>query len=353
MHTKPCKLPSSCRFSNKIVWFSFIFSIFVIWVHSYNAHTYLGDTQSALAIDEIQHWIGDGIGQIAVPGFFVISGYLFYRNLVLAPTPWIGIKNKWKTRIRSVLIPFILWNTIYYFGYVISSRIAQFDSIVGKGVVPFSLFDYVDAVIHYRYNYVFWYLYQLILVILLAPIIYQMIKNKLVGILFWLGLWIVLVFQVELPHVNEDALVYYTFGAYLGIHKKKWVEESVYPPIFGIAIIVIGSVLFRIGLWQGLIPLFVISRLLCVCGLWIAVSVERLPKAAWYMKQNFFLYATHFAFVRLINKGGALVLPHTATVAMILYIMLPLIVLVISLTLGMIVKRIAPCVWNVLNGNRN
>ena len=49
--------------------------------------------------------------------------------------------------------------------------------VVGKGVIPFDLFTAVDAVINYTYNYVFWYLFQLILLILLAPAIYLMLSR--------------------------------------------------------------------------------------------------------------------------------------------------------------------------------
>ena len=75
------------HFRNKITWFSFGFSLLVIWVHSYNAELYLGKTQEMAMVYRLEHCLGDGIAQIAVPGFFMISGYLFsyfqdaYRNI--------------------------------------------------------------------------------------------------------------------------------------------------------------------------------------------------------------------------------------------------------------------------------
>lgn len=33
------------QFRNKVTWFSFVFSLLVIWVHSYNAELFLGRTE--------------------------------------------------------------------------------------------------------------------------------------------------------------------------------------------------------------------------------------------------------------------------------------------------------------------
>ena len=106
------------RFRKKITWFTFAFSLFVVWVHSYNAELFLGRTEAGVRVDRFEHFIGESVGQIAVPGFFMISAYLFYRNF-----GWGSLKRKWVSRFHSILIPYLLWNTIYYLGYVIGSPI--------------------------------------------------------------------------------------------------------------------------------------------------------------------------------------------------------------------------------------
>ena len=67
-------------FRNKITWFSFIFSILVVWVHSANGELFLGRSPYLGAVTVFQRFLGNTIAQIAVPGFFMMSGYLFYRN---------------------------------------------------------------------------------------------------------------------------------------------------------------------------------------------------------------------------------------------------------------------------------
>ena len=146
----------------------------VIWVHSYNAVLFLGNTGAAASLVRLERFFGDKIAQIAVPGFFMISSYLFFRGY----KPEI-LMRKWNSRIRSVLVPYIVWNSLYYFGYVIGSRLPYISDVIGKGKIPFGLLETVDAILNYTYNYVFWYLYQLILLILLAPLIYLAVKTGL------------------------------------------------------------------------------------------------------------------------------------------------------------------------------
>lgn len=336
------------QFRNKIIWFTFGFSLFVVWIHSYNAELYLG-VGGMDAVYRFEHWIGDGLGQMAVPGFFMISAYLFYRNF-----SWEKLAPKWSSRIRSVLVPFILWNFLYYLGYVIGSRLPWMTDVVGKGVIPFNLPAAVDAVINYTYNYVFWYLYQLILLILLAPLLYGVLRHRCTGIAFQVLLWVLLAAGVSLPELNLDALAYYSFAAFLAIHERSLAEAAWNGRrgIVGCCLLAGAVAAFYYGLSVARPVLFVLSRLLSVVGLWLAVPEERLPEARGFMNYNFFLYATHFAFVRFMNKAGTRVLPAVPAAPIALYLAMPVLVLGISSVLGWGLRRLSPGVWRLLNGGR-
>ena len=59
------------RFHDQISWLMFLFSIFVIWVHSYNVDLFSGGAQDGIwsLADRIENFVSVGLGQIAVPGF--------------------------------------------------------------------------------------------------------------------------------------------------------------------------------------------------------------------------------------------------------------------------------------------
>lgn len=343
------------QFRNKVTWFSFAFSLLVIWLHSYNAELFLGVTEEMEKVYRAERLIGDWFGQIAVPGFFMISGYLFYRDF-----RWEMLGVKWQRRIKSVLAPFILWNFIYYLGYVIGSRLPGVAAVVGKGVVPFTLSATVDSVLHYTYNYVFWYLYQLILLICLAPALYPVIKNRWSRVVFLSALWILIEKDVSLPLVNADALVYYVSAASLAIElgggsgKYNWIEGpwSMRQAWMGAAFLGMAALSYAVGLRAAFTPCFVLCRLLAVAGLWLLVPGDRLPAARDFMCHNFFLYATHFAFVRLINKTAALMFSASGWEPLALFLVMPVLALAISTGLGKILRRLSPKFWNLLNGGR-
>lgn len=337
------------QFRNKIYWFTFAFSILVVWVHSYNSELFLGRTSQAALIHNIEHGIGDTIAQIAVPGFFMISAYLFYRNFT-----WEKLWPKWYSRIRSILIPFIVWNSLYYLGYVTASRLPFLTDVVGKGVVPFGLFPAVDAILHYTYNYVFWYLYQLILLIALAPVIYPVLRRKYLGTVLMVFMVIGVYYQFAFPHLNLDALLYYSAGTYAALHLKSGVETWHKKTALWGLLLLVGVTMYRFapGVIGDSTMAIVLFRLLIPAALWMMVDEGRLPQARIWMTYNFFLYATHFALVRLINKTVAMVVPVTLYLPLVIYLFMPALVLVISYPAGMFLRKQVPWLWRLLNGGR-
>ena len=112
---------SEAEFRNKITWMTFILSCLVVMIHSYNADLFIngeGTGVFAESVKQVQALVSLAVPSIAVPGFFIISSYLFFRDV-----SWGEIPDKMTRRVRSVLIPYIVWNTLYYFLFIVVSRI--------------------------------------------------------------------------------------------------------------------------------------------------------------------------------------------------------------------------------------
>ena len=82
--------------SNKIKNISLFMTFFVVILHSNN----LEKSNVVNLNSVVQNFIGQGIVRVAVPIFFLISGYLFFYNFVPSMEKW---KYKFKSRFHSLV----------------------------------------------------------------------------------------------------------------------------------------------------------------------------------------------------------------------------------------------------------
>lgn len=349
-------------FRNKVSWLMFLFSILVIWVHSYNVELFAGAASGSLsALWERAAWLENfvsvGIGQIAVPGFFMLSSYLFFRNFA-----WEKLAAKWRGRFFSVVIPYTVWNILYYLGYVLASRAPMVRAVVGKEPVPFGILELLGAVFRYSYAPIFWYLYQLIILIFLSPAIYLFVKKRTWGAVYLAALVLAVHFHLDSQHPNTDALLYYSFAAYMAVHGRDLVEGAwdKRRGLAGAAVILLAAVCFQFMARPGSDVLWtVFYRLLAPVGLWLFLDGSRLSGARPWMRQSMFLYAVHYMIVRFVNKGTAMILSRVllgdqlAWAALAVYFLLPVVVVWVSYGAAVFLGRLFPGLWRILSGGRN
>lgn len=230
-------------------------------MHSADDSLFLGlFTDNSSIFVRLKDAIGLCLGEIAVPGFFLMSGFLFFHNLPLSfgmrgrvvslgqkkafenpvrllnklkgktefpgnyagnfqSVAWPGFAffiKKWKRRIWTLLIPYLIWNFIYYIIYLIA----------GRASLTFG--DLLSAVLLHTYNPVFWYLRELIILTLLTPFLFWLLKNSRAALFSIVFLFFLAVFYDFFPMhlVNEDALFYYASGLYLSIWHFDTIKED-------------------------------------------------------------------------------------------------------------------------------
>jgi len=347
------------KFRSRVTWYMFLLSILVIWVHSYNIVEFSGGQAGPLweRAEKIQSFVAYDVGQAAVPGFFLLSAYLFFRNFA-----WGKLLGKWKERVFSVLVPYAAWNTLYYLGYAAATGIPGIRQIVGKEPVPLGVMEFAEAILHYKYAPVFWYLYQLIILILLSPAVYLLIKNRIVGAA-WLAFLVVAIhFHLDTQHPNTDALFYYSLAAYLAVHGRALVERPWDRRQFlaGVGAAVLGGICY----WKMQVPgadvLWIIGWRLCVpAAVWLLFPGDRVGEGWPWMRQSLFIYAIHFPVVRFGNKVSARVLlrflgePAMMAVSMVIFFVIPGIVVAVSYAAALFLGRFMPVVWKILAGGRS
>ena len=348
--------------------YTLFLSVLVIFVHS--THFSLASLQalphssffSTSFLIKIEFFFSEFLGQVAVPGFFFLSGFLFFRGLDDVKS-W---GRKLKSRVFSYVLPYLLWNsamTLLYLSF---------------GKAEWSLKSLWEGIFLYRFNPVFWYFYQLILLSFSLPFM------AILGILirgnagspmsplffcFPLLFLLLVYFQVDIPFVNEDAAFYYSFGAALAL---LWDGRKLFVPSFpllffalfcyaqtllphAIDILLLATVFYRLGMALFFLSLFMKkagSILLMKRGKSILQTLSEM---------SFYIYASHYLFLRLWFFLQSFLETRTAAFTgdawrdafkLFFYLLSPVYCLFLAYFTGKGIKRLSPRLWKLLNGGR-
>jgi peptidoglycan/LPS O-acetylase OafA/YrhL len=209
--------------SNKIQWIKFIGCILVVLCHS--------TTYKVFNISGLQEKIIDYFfcypAAIGVRIFFVLSGFLMYKNVNIADnkiTIYNQLKKKIASRVKSIFIPYIIFNVVWMIFTIVVQNIPF---IRGK-IDSMLLFEggwrnVLEGIFLYKYNGVAWYLWVLIIVTVCSPIIYFMLHRKTCGFicLCLIFLACMLSYPSNIPFfviMSTHSLFFYCFGAYVAMH---------------------------------------------------------------------------------------------------------------------------------------
>lgn len=318
------------NFSNNVIWYNFILCILVIFIHARNDNVFTSQVFiSGISIfSEIESFLAADIAGAAVGGFYLCSGYLFFRGYSLNQT-----LAKYKSRIHSILIPYILWTLIYFFIHVMISRVPGLAVIFHEEPIQVTRTTILDAVLHYRYCAFLWFLQFLILYAAVSPALYVLIRNRYSGaaaILVVLFTACTNIIKNEQASAVTNWLVLYMSGGYMGIHCRTVIEHRKadkkllagslllafaafgiykrFPSVFGVLFYSFG---FAAALW-------------CVLT-WDKKRGEKytMPAAREWQKNTFAVYMTHFMIVQGANSVVGRYVSQSMWAGMILFAVLP------------------------------
>ncbi len=209
--------------SIKLHFFSFFYACLVVFIHLPRNGALIGSGNWFLCES-----VSNGISRVAVPFFFACSGFLLFKDWDCS-TNW--VVGKYKARFASLIIPFLLWNTICFF-YILSLLIAanilhHRQVLCGTAFESFnSLYQTFVRVLgldmtKYPYSGPMWYIRNLFFLVLVAPFIGSVIRISrtlawgLLGIT--LLLWFVPVTHISFFKVgfSLQGLFFFSVGACL------------------------------------------------------------------------------------------------------------------------------------------
>ena len=307
----------------------------------------------------ISELISHILSRLAVPCFFLFSGYFFF----LFSTDFslqLYIKQL-KKRLRTLLLPYGLWNALFV--VVVLLKYYLFSSM---GKPADELYFQLQRATWYEiiwtgpFLFPLWYLRDLICMAILTPLFYVLFKYTLTfGLMILLVLYL-LCFELGLPGLSTTAFLFFGAGAYFGMYRHHLMQYAEkYRVISGIlASLTLMVALYCSGTpgYEYAVRLFICSGVIVVLnfGTWLAQRPplrERLIKLS---ASVFFIYAVHSIYIINWVKGGfaRLDLLNAGYGKLLVYFMIPMVCLLISFYIYKFTQRYFPVLMSMLTGGR-
>lgn len=319
--------------------------------------------------------LGEGLCKIAVPIFFLISGYYFFTGL----QSWKAevYTQKLKNRFHSLFIPYIVWNLIALIFCLLNESIPNDSFSVNSYISEHGWFrifwdnNFIESStftnilgqsMHQSYplNIPLWFLRDLMLVNIMSPIVYY--ANRYFAKPFLLLLSFLFIFGISFQSLAgfTTAAFFFSLGAFFRINGKCMLSEfrkhSVWLYILTI-ILYVASVLIYGGnpVIQRIIHnLFILSGMMSAfCLSSGLIERGRLNVNGYLANASFFIFLSHGILLYITAKHVEHLFSLIFEKYAVIYVLsMPFIITGICLIIYFVMDRWTPGTLSFLTGKR-
>lgn len=349
--------------SKRITSLRFLLAVFVVFIH--NRLDVETATHYHLAFDEptfityLKTFMTSTLGSAAVPLFFLFSGYLQFHKQDSYPVLL-------KKRLKSLVVPYVLWTLLAVLLLFVGQRIPQLSSFFQNEdniVREWGLSDWLGIFwVHLQDGKnlplvgQLWFVRDLIVLVIASPII-QFLTRRFPGA----GLITAFLCLVNgLPLGFGTALFFYVIGFYAAEYNISlftladnisWGEYVLL--LLGVLAVTIINTECAQAITLSSLGTIVSSLFFLKLSGAIAVNKNLFGRTEFLSEFSFFLYCIHIPFVlTVLNKISYRVIPLHGVWCLVQFVTPPLLCVMIALALGILLKKLSPPVFRVLNGGR-
>ncbi|NDK56362.1 acyltransferase family protein [Pontibacter fetidus] len=345
---------------------SLIAMIMVVFVHAYTFD--LNGYAGAMAMHKnynsfFQDFISQGVARVASPLFFIISGFLLFARFKLTTAV---ITYKYRKRIQTMLIPFLLWSVYGIVLYFVLQLIPFLKPHFTHHIISdMSFRQWVITLFIEPIPYQLWFMRDLMMLVLLCPVVWLLVRY--LKLLFLVPLLICWVLDLDFIIFTSGSLFFFAVGCYLAkLPESLNVKLTKIP--FQIPLVNwLGMVLFRTQLnfinYPNTMLLMLLHKLAILVGIfaiWLTVSsyidATGFDSRKWLTTSvsPFFIYTFHEPLLSFIKKGLLLFIPvqQQATVLLV-YLLAPILTILLAILVSRVVRQYAPALFHSLTGYRD
>lgn len=289
--------------------------LLVVILHAYTSARglYLGNANDYIHLSYV---LSLCLGEMGVPLFFTISGFLFYKSYKNKISIY---TSKLRTRMHSLLIPYLFWNASMILFYGIVQSIPQLNGYFSGNNLPIANYDFINFIRAFwdcgHWNagdglpilQPYWYIRNLMLLSILSPAIFYYLK-----VTKWLGVMIPAFCWIYTPQLalSLSSLTFFSLGALIAINRidiVSLIREK--QKMFILVFIVLLIVEYFFHFYMPNPYNYYLHRITIIAGIpflfGISLSLkDRIQMPALLTNASFLIYTIHFPVIMAIRRIG-------------------------------------------------
>lgn len=315
-------------------------TIMVVYIHSHNIVNYAGMENKNTVIQLVSVLTGAG-----VPAFFLISAYLMKKSAK-------SYEENIKKKVKTLLLPYLLWILIYLMLEVVGNKVLP---TAFSDVTKWSGVDWIKNLVGIPFveppiYSPLWFVRDLFVLNLIAPV-FELIINRIpyyITLIIIGGGW-----YLPLHGYFRQAICFFMLGLFMGAIEVKNVKILISKKmstfltiifILGIVVLPDNYYLTRTKTLMAIALLYFTCRFICKNR-----EYKWLQFVASY---SFWIYATHGKLLSIIQTMSIRAVTQSDGIILAEFLIFPVVVILICITLGVAVQKICPHMYSVLTGGR-
>lgn len=294
--------------------------------------------------------------------FFFVSGFLFFKEQAFSPSLYF---SKLRRRVKSLLVPYLLWNGLTFLAIAICQLLRPgFSLFLNKQVVDFRWYDYflvfwdkqlitgLPGDFHGPLLLPFWFIQDLMVIVLLSPVVWFFLKHVrwlFLALLAAAALWLPM---PEVAGFRPDCFFYFCLGAAFQLDRQWWavLQRPWVPLCVALVFVPISVYCPSCILFYNIAFFFVVLSWACYLSSQTNRCVSMLESLS---DSSFFIFAFHiFGAGVLLNLVQRATIAWTDGLAVLVYVSAVLLNVGVCLFANALLKRFVPGLRKVLVGGR-